>query len=51
MDFDPANGGRLRASTQAVEGTNVNALEVCLTYMPPVSAPLAGHHLLLLLHH
>ena len=28
VDFDPANGGRFRASTQAVAGTNGNAKEV-----------------------
>ena len=28
MDFDPANGGRFRASTQAEEGDNINAKEV-----------------------
>jgi hypothetical protein len=28
VDFDPADGGRLRASTQAIAGSNTNALEV-----------------------
>jgi succinate dehydrogenase/fumarate reductase flavoprotein subunit len=29
VDFDPSNGGRFRASTQAIDGVD-NALEVCL---------------------
>ena len=29
VDFDPSNGGRFRASTQAIEGVD-NALEVGL---------------------